>query len=110
MNIAECRKRLEELAKDKEEIYLIHLKRIDIEIALLKDTIKAQCKHHPDMLIVRTISHEDEYGKHIKSWDRIHVECTICGEARDASQASLINNRISYEELFTMSIEQAHAL
>lgn len=110
MNIAECKRKLVELEKRKEEIYTVHLKRIDDEIASLKNSIKNLCLHHSDMLIVRTISHEDEYGKHIKAWDRIHVECTICGENRDASQASLINNRISYQELFNMTIEQAHGL
>lgn len=111
MNIAECKKRLDELAKEREEIYKEKLQRIDAETDRLQEHIKSICKHHNDFLLVRSETPEDEYGKSLNNSETYEITCTICNKYRSVYTRYIHNNPdITFQDLFEMTQDECRKL
>lgn len=111
MNIAECRKRLEELAKERKAIYESKLQSIDAEVTKLNERIKKICQHHEDMLLIVSEIPEDEYGKMLTQSEYYDVNCSICGAYRRV-YASYMKKApaISFSDLFDQSYDEVKNL
>lgn len=80
MNIAECKKEIAQLEKNKDSLY-VQIMSLDKVIDDLNNKVASMCAHPADMLLTKTISHEDEYGKHVSGWDEVQVMCIICNKS-----------------------------
>jgi len=77
-NIAWCMNRISSLEVERGILYNMYLRPIDEEIKDLKETIRTKCKHPADMILIEKSHEEDEYGKHMSSWDMYEFTCTVC--------------------------------
>lgn len=111
MNIAECRKRIEELTKERAVIYESKLQAIDDEVNRLTDKINSICRHHDDFLLVTSEVPEDEYGKILYNSEYYIVKCTICGRSNHVYASYLKKNQnFTFQDLLSMGYEQAKEL
>ena len=111
MNIAECRKRIEELTKERAAIYESKLQAIDAEVTKLQDRIDTICKHHDDFLLVKSDVPEDEYGKALYNSENYIVTCTICGRRNQVYKSYLEKNlQFTFQDLLNLNYEQSKEL
>lgn len=111
MNIAECKKRLDEIGKEREQIYKEKLERLDAEASKIQQRIKDICQHHTDMLLVDTRYYEDEYGKSLDSSTTWEVTCSICNAHRTVYIAYMKKHpNMELSELFNVSYEECRVL
>ena len=111
MNIAQCKKRLDEIGKEREQIYKEKLERLDAEAGKLQQRIKDICQHHTDMLLVDTRYYEDEYGKSLDSSTTWEVDCIICKAHRSVNVSYMKKHpEMELQELFNMSEAECRAI
>lgn len=111
MNIAECRKRIEELTKERTAIYEARMQAIDDEVNRLKDKINSICRHHDDFLLVISDVPEDEYGKALYNSENYIVTCTICGRRNQVYKSYLEKNlQFTFQDLLNLNYEQSKEL
>lgn len=110
-NIAECQRRIKLLNAEREAIYNSRIALIDTEIAKLTDSIKLQCKHHHDFLIIDHLDRENEFGDIIESWQETVIECTVCGKYRTIASSWLKQHTDAiYAELLELTCDEATKL
>lgn len=80
MNIAQSKKRIEELIKQKEELYILKIIPIDKEIETLQLNIINKCTHPNEYLLDNIVGYDDEYGCTVHAWQEHNIKCITCGK------------------------------